>query len=282
MKRTTATTLSSLRLGGRRAASSTSGFSIIELLVALIIIGILVTVITPRVANRADEARRTRALSDMENIQNAQEKAVVDTNFFVRLHVLDDVSGIGDGIPPQNPQDPDDVIDALADEGIAGTIYQNSRQLFISPSNGLLLGAVAADALYTDLSATDSETPFGQTRWAGPYLTYQIDANHPNDGGPTYVGDDPYGNDYLFFTRAGLVVEPDGIIVTTITGSALFQRYGGTAPAGIAGFTYDCQLFDRAAVVSLGPNGVPGDGTDPSGAGSEGQLGRGDDIVRKF
>ncbi len=72
------------------------GFTIIEILIAIIIIGILVAIIIPRLATRADLARRRAAESDIEEIRKAQEHAGIDTGYYYRLYVLDDNPG-GDG-----------------------------------------------------------------------------------------------------------------------------------------------------------------------------------------
>ena len=81
---------------------SLKGFSIIELLIAIIIIGILVAVIVPRLATRSELARQRAAKSDLEHIRNAEEHAGIDTGYYYRLYVLDDNprgDGIGTGLP---------------------------------------------------------------------------------------------------------------------------------------------------------------------------------------
>lgn len=67
------------------------------------------------------------------------------------------------------------------------------------------------------------------------------------------IPDDPWGNDYVLFTRRGLVLEPTGQIVDTNVG---VQVSGGFLQGG----SYPTQVFDRACIMSLGPNGLPGAG----------------------
>jgi prepilin-type N-terminal cleavage/methylation domain-containing protein len=262
------------------------GFSIIELLVALIIIGILVTVIVPRLSDRTEDARRTRTRQDLELLSKAQQQVAVDTGFYVRLHLLDNVSGpgVGDGFPPQAPPafNVGNTIDSLADELQAGSMFGNPAQVFIKPTGTYELQPANLNLLQR-LSLTNSETPFGEVRWSGPYLTFQVDSNHPqgnNRSRRTYIGDDAWGNDYLLFLPQGLVLEPQGVIRTTISPQDLANAFDPTNQAGIGLPTtqYNCQVFDRPTILSLGPNGLPGNGGP---AASDG-FGQGDDIIIQF
>ncbi len=48
-----------------------AGFTLIEILVVVVILGILATVIVPRVMGRPEEARRTKAAVDMKGLETA-------------------------------------------------------------------------------------------------------------------------------------------------------------------------------------------------------------------
>ena len=52
-----------------------SGFTMVELLIAIIIIGILVAIIVPVLSNRASDARIAAAKADLEAIANANPKS---------------------------------------------------------------------------------------------------------------------------------------------------------------------------------------------------------------
>jgi general secretion pathway protein G len=52
-------------------ARSSAGFSLVEILVVLVIMGLLISVVAPTVLNRADEARVQKAQADFKAIETA-------------------------------------------------------------------------------------------------------------------------------------------------------------------------------------------------------------------
>ena len=227
------------------------GFSIIELLIAIIIIGILVAIIIPRLATRSELARVRAAESDLEEIRKAEERAGIDTGYYYRLYVLDDNIG-GDGLGSGQT---DDILDGVRDESL-NTIADNPTRMFINVSSGELLEASSSSIIFNRFS--QNETAFG---WNGRYITWQTDEDE-ND-----IPDDPWGRDYLLFTSEGLVLEPDGIIIDSCGINANGQL--------ISGPTYNCLLFDRFTLVSRGPDGLPGSQPDY-------EFGTGDDVIQKW
>lgn len=233
------------------------GFSIIELLVAIIIIGILVAVLLPIISNRAEQARIARAQSDIQNIAESMERVSIDTGYYVRLVALNDVL-IGDGVAFNRslPADPVDTVDGLTDYLQTPDFIQfpDDNSLFIDPSTGDFAVTTRTSVIQRLL---EGESRYdGGIQWGGPYVNWPKDRNtYDNVVARDGVPDDPWGNDYLFFTRVGLFLEPDGRLVTG--GAGVSIRAGGGFNFGGG---YPTQVFDRPAIVSLGPNGLPGGG----------------------
>ena len=58
------------------------GFTLIELMIVVVILGMLATVIMPRILNRPEQARRMKAKVDIRNIQSALALFKTDTGKF--------------------------------------------------------------------------------------------------------------------------------------------------------------------------------------------------------
>lgn len=59
-----------------------SGFSLIEIMVVVVILGILAALVVPKIINRPDEARIVKAKQDVLAIQNALELYKLDNGFY--------------------------------------------------------------------------------------------------------------------------------------------------------------------------------------------------------
>lgn len=253
----------------RRANSK--GFSLIELLVAIIIIGILATILIPVVSNRSAQARLARAHTDLESLSEAQQRVEIDTQYYVRMFMLNDTrSTVALAFTRPNP--PVGFQDGLSQYTAAGGWHQNVPRLFIAPETADLVSSAVGTSVLNTLITTetvyDSTLPY---RWNGPYINWQKDNNLIDSvEGPDALPDDPWGNNYLFFTRLGLLVEPDGVLATTTTFNPATGRFSTSG-------ALDCLIFDRPTLLSVGPDGLPGDGNNPGT-----RFGEGDDIVRPF
>lgn len=91
-----------------------SGFTLIEIMVVVFILGLLVTLVAPKIIGRTDEARRVKAKADIKGIEEALHLYKLDTGVYPTasegLNVL--VQGGGnrgsspDGYLPKIPIDP--------------------------------------------------------------------------------------------------------------------------------------------------------------------------------
>lgn len=241
-----------------------SGFTMVELLIAIVIIGILVTIIVPVLSNRASEARIAAAKADMEAIANAESQIALDTGYLVRFHVIDDSGAVGDGLGSDNVLD---VIDSIRDEE-QNVSAGNPDLIFLDAKTGAFL----PDTLYDRVDVDNGPERFG---WRGPYANFQRKAKPTTPFAPglewVYGAPlDPWGNPYfLFVSGIQSGTTPDrGLWVNEVNGSL-------DVNFTYAGYNVTAQNFDRTTIISLGPDGIPGSGT-------VNDLGTGDDLVRAF
>jgi general secretion pathway protein G len=59
-----------------------AGFTLIEIMVVVIIIGLMATMLAPRILSRPDEARVTRTKTDMASIASALQLYRLDSGFY--------------------------------------------------------------------------------------------------------------------------------------------------------------------------------------------------------
>ncbi|MEW5774439.1 MAG: type II secretion system major pseudopilin GspG [Thermodesulfobacteriota bacterium] len=59
-----------------------AGFSLIELMVVIVILGLLATMLVPRIMDRPDEARATKAMLDIRALESALKLYKLDNGFY--------------------------------------------------------------------------------------------------------------------------------------------------------------------------------------------------------
>jgi len=58
------------------------GFTLLELMIVVVILGLLATIIMPRILNRPEQARHTKAVVEIKNIESALALFKTDTGSF--------------------------------------------------------------------------------------------------------------------------------------------------------------------------------------------------------
>jgi len=65
-----------------RRLTQQAGFTLIEIMVVVFILGLLVTLVAPRIIGRTDEARQTKAKADVKAIEEALNLFKLDNGFY--------------------------------------------------------------------------------------------------------------------------------------------------------------------------------------------------------
>ena len=63
-------------------ARAQAGFTLIEIMVVVFILGLLVTLVAPKIIGRTDDARRTKAAADIKAIEQALDLYKLDNGFY--------------------------------------------------------------------------------------------------------------------------------------------------------------------------------------------------------
>lgn len=242
--------------GARRPKA---GFTIVEVVITFIIIGILALIMTPMLVNRSKQAKVTATTKDLEIIADAMERVAIDTGYYVRPYVLDDGLG-GNGVGNTEYGDTYEGVRDNEDEDI---YYTDPEYFFISITTDDF--ATNQSNLWNRLS--ENETNFN---YNGPYLIMHRDEND-NDW-----PDDPWGNDYLLFTRAGGLKPAYAPLDEGVTDYSSEFYTTLSYEVSSSDVEFDTDVFKLPTLLSLGPNGLPGDGTATT------NFGDGDDIIRSF
>jgi general secretion pathway protein G len=66
----------------RHASSIRGGFTLIEMMIVVVILGMLATLITPKILSSPEKARRAKAKADTRTIQQALARFKIDTGRF--------------------------------------------------------------------------------------------------------------------------------------------------------------------------------------------------------
>lgn len=65
-----------------RRLSATAGFTLIEIMVVVFILGLLVTLVAPKILGKTDQARQVKARADIKAIEDALHLFKLDNGFY--------------------------------------------------------------------------------------------------------------------------------------------------------------------------------------------------------
>jgi general secretion pathway protein G len=112
-----------------------AGFTLIEIMVVVFILGLLVTLVAPKIIGRTDEARRTKAAADIKGITEALHLFKLDNGFYPSSG--DGLNGLVQRPPNAKNFSPDGYLDKLPIDPWGNPyVYFSDGQEFIVKSYG--------------------------------------------------------------------------------------------------------------------------------------------------
>lgn len=118
----------------RRLASS-SGFTLIEIMVVVLILGLLAALVVPKIVGRTDEARVTKAKADIKAIESALNLFKIDNGFYPTS--AEGLAALVQAPPRAKKWNPDGYLDKLpVDPWGAEYIYQSDGRRIVVASLG--------------------------------------------------------------------------------------------------------------------------------------------------
>jgi len=105
-----------------RRLRSSAGFTLIEIMVVVFILGLLATLVAPKIIGRTDDARRTKAAADIRAIEQALQLYKLDNGAYPRdiRELITPAGGgawAGEGYLDREPVDPWGVPYVYASDG---------------------------------------------------------------------------------------------------------------------------------------------------------------------
>ena len=68
--------------GGRNRMRDRAGFTLLEIMVVIVILGLLAAIVVPKLVGRTEEAKRTQTRIQIKNIEQALELFKLDNGFY--------------------------------------------------------------------------------------------------------------------------------------------------------------------------------------------------------
>ena len=118
-----------------RRLSSNAGFTLIEIMVVVLILGLLAALVVPKIVGRTDEARVTKAKADIKAIESALNLFKIDNGFYPTS--AEGLTALVQAPPRAKKWSPDGYLDKLpVDPWGAEYLYQSDGRQIIVASLG--------------------------------------------------------------------------------------------------------------------------------------------------
>ncbi len=159
---------------GEKSMKDRSGFSLLEILIAMLILSILSAIAVNKYTERSEEARVNAAKAECKAIADAERQCEIDTGWYVSLRTLDDNPG-------------------------KGTFTDTNTLEQYNIEDELVPYAIQTDGGWYFY-------PINSKDWKGPYITYQKVDLTGSKTPPSNYGSplDPWGRPYKLFTQSFL------------------------------------------------------------------------------
>jgi general secretion pathway protein G len=118
-----------------RRVSAQGGFTLIEIMVVVLILGLLAALVVPKIVGRTDEARVTRAKADIKAIESALNLFKIDNGFYPNTG--EGLQALVSAPPRARKWNPDGYLDKIpVDPWGAEYIYQSDGRKIVVASTG--------------------------------------------------------------------------------------------------------------------------------------------------
>jgi len=118
-----------------RRLSNNSGFTLIEIMVVVLILGLLAALVVPKIVGRTDDARVTKAKSDIKAIESALNLFKIDNGFYPTS--AEGLAALVQAPPRAKKWNPDGYLDKLPiDPWGVEYLYQSDGRRIVVASMG--------------------------------------------------------------------------------------------------------------------------------------------------
>lgn len=118
-----------------RRLSQHAGFTLIEIMVVVLILGLLAALVVPKIVGRTDEARVTKAKADIKAIESALNLFKIDNGFYPTT--AEGITALVQAPPRARRWNPDGYLEKVpVDPWGAEYIYQSDGRQIIVASMG--------------------------------------------------------------------------------------------------------------------------------------------------